>query len=111
MDSWRLLHIKSVEDVRQLRNRIRCKQVHLVIGNHDKDYSRDSIFQSIQHYKELKTEYGRFILFPITLYLSGMRRIMEQYIFMDIYIPQEIIIHIISARSTLIDFQMGTVQE
>ncbi len=53
----------SREDVRQLRNRIRCKQVHLIIGNHDKDYSDDGIFQSIQHYKELKTEYGRFVLF------------------------------------------------
>ena len=51
------------EDVRHLRNRIRCKQVHLVMGNHDKDYSHDGIFQSVQHYKELKTEYGRIVLF------------------------------------------------
>ena len=36
------------EDVRHLRNRIRCKQVHLVMGNHDKDYSHDGIFQSVQ---------------------------------------------------------------
>ena len=45
-----------------LRERIRCKHVHLVLGNHDKDYG-DGVFESVQHYKELKTEYGRFILF------------------------------------------------
>ena len=51
------------EKVRELRNSILCKRVHLVVGNHDKDYSQDHIFQSVQHYKELKTPYGRFILF------------------------------------------------
>lgn len=51
------------EKVRQLRNSIRCKRVHLVNGNHDKNYSQDHIFQSVQDYKELKTPYGRFILF------------------------------------------------
>ena len=51
------------ESVRELRGRISCKHVHLVYGNHDKDYSQDPIFQSVQHYKELKTEYGRIILF------------------------------------------------
>ena len=51
------------EKVRDLRNTILCKRVHLVNGNHDKDYSRDHIFQSVQSYKELKTPYGRFILF------------------------------------------------
>ena len=51
------------EQVRQLRRQIQCKHVHLIYGNHDKDYSGDHIFQSVQHYKELKTDYGRFILF------------------------------------------------
>ena len=51
------------EQVRQLRKQIQCKWVHLIYGNHDKDYSSDHIFQSVQHYKELKTDYGRFILF------------------------------------------------
>ena len=51
------------EQVRQLRRQILCKHVHLIYGNHDKDYSGDHIFQSVQHYKELKTDYGRFILF------------------------------------------------
>ncbi len=51
------------DEVRELRNRILCKNVHLVRGNHDKDYSKDAIFSSVQEYKELKTGYGRFILF------------------------------------------------
>lgn len=51
------------EKVREFRNSILCKRVHLVVGNHDKDYSQDHIFQSVQHYKELKTPYGRCILF------------------------------------------------
>lgn len=51
------------EEVRELRKQIQCKHVHLVYGNHDKDYSQDHIFQSVQYYKELKTEYGRLVLF------------------------------------------------
>ena len=53
----------SKEEVRDLRKQIKCKHVHLVYGNHDKDYSQDYIFQSVQHYKELKTPYGKVILF------------------------------------------------
>ncbi len=51
------------DEVRILRRQIQCRHVHLVYGNHDKDYSQDHIFQSVQHYRELKTEYGRVILF------------------------------------------------
>ena len=51
------------EEVRILRKQIMCRRVHLIYGNHDKDYSSDHIFQSVQHYKELKTEYGRVVLF------------------------------------------------
>ena len=51
------------EQVRQIRRQIKCRHVHLVYGNHDKDYSQEHIFQSVQHYKELKTEYGRIVLF------------------------------------------------
>lgn len=53
----------SREEVKKMRDMIRCKNVHLVTGNHDKDYSKDHIFQSVQDYKELKTAYGKFILF------------------------------------------------
>lgn len=51
------------EKVCEHRRSIKCKNVHLVMGNHDRDYSQDNFFQSVQHYKELKTVYGRFILF------------------------------------------------
>ena len=53
---------------KQFRDQINCKTVHMITGNHDKDYTRDHIFQSVQHYKELKTEYGKFILFHYPIY-------------------------------------------
>ena len=51
------------EQVRELRRQILCRHVHLVKGNHDKNYAGNHIFQSVQDYKELKTPYGKFILF------------------------------------------------
>ena len=51
------------EEVRKFRREIECRKVHLINGNHDKDYRNDHIFQSVQDYRELKTEYGKFILF------------------------------------------------
>lgn len=53
---------------KQFRDQINCKTVHMITGNHDKDYTRDHIFQSVQPYKELKTEYGKFILFHYPIY-------------------------------------------
>ena len=53
---------------KQFRDQINCKTVHMITGNHDKDYTRDHIFQSVQHYKELKTEYVKFILFHYPIY-------------------------------------------
>lgn len=53
---------------KQFRDQINCKTVHMITGNHDKDYTRDHIFQSVQHYKELKNEYGKFILFHYPIY-------------------------------------------
>ena len=55
------------EKVRELRNRIHCKNIHFVKGNHDKDYSQDHIFTSVSDRLELKTDYGLFIVshFPM----------------------------------------------
>lgn len=53
---------------KKFRDQINCKTVHMITGNHDKDYTRDHIFQSVQSYKELKTEYGKFILFHYPIY-------------------------------------------
>lgn len=50
-------------EVQKFRNRINCRNVHLVYGNHDQDYSQEHIFQSVQYYKELKTPYGIVVLF------------------------------------------------
>lgn len=63
----------STQEVKELREKIICKNVHLVYGNHDKDYSEENIFQSVQSYKELKTEYGKVILFhyPILEWNAG----------------------------------------
>ena len=51
------------EEVKRLREKIKCKHIHLVKGNHDKNYADSDIFESVQDYKQLKTIYGRFILF------------------------------------------------
>ena len=56
------------EEVRKYRNMIRCRQVHLINGNHDRNYSKDHIFQSVQDYKELKTDYGKIILFHYPIF-------------------------------------------
>ena len=53
----------NIEEARDLRRQIHCKYVHLVYGNHDRDYSGDHIFRSVQHYRELKTDYGKIVLF------------------------------------------------
>ncbi|MBP3810402.1 MAG: hypothetical protein ILA15_06700 [Clostridiales bacterium] len=39
-------HINK-EKVRELRNRINCKNIHFVTGNHDKDYTQDHIFNTV----------------------------------------------------------------
>ncbi len=61
------------DEVREFRDRIKCKHVHLVNGNHDKNYSNDGIFETVQDYKKLKTQYGKFILFhyPILEWNAG----------------------------------------
>lgn len=52
------------EQIKIYRERIRCKNVHLILGNHDKkSIFRYNIFNSIDYYCELKTDYGSFILF------------------------------------------------
>ena len=61
------------DGVRELRNRIKCRHVNLVAGNHDKDYTNEDIFESVQAYKEIKTPYGLFVLFhyPLLDWRSG----------------------------------------
>ena len=53
----------SLEESIALRKKIYCNNVHLVYGNHDKNYEGTDTFSSNQMYKELKTDYGKIILF------------------------------------------------
>lgn len=56
-------HHINREQARAIREQILCRHVHLVEGNHDPDFRDMHIFQSVQPYKELKTERGKLILF------------------------------------------------
>lgn len=58
----------NMEDVTKLRKQIVCKHVHLVRGNHDKKYEESRVFESVQDYKELKTDYGKLILFHYPIF-------------------------------------------
>ncbi len=51
------------EQAAQLRNAIVCRHIHLVSGNHDEHYQNTGIFESVQDYKELRTCYGKLVLF------------------------------------------------
>jgi calcineurin-like phosphoesterase family protein len=44
---------------KEYRSRIKCRQVHLVIGNHDRKVAESVGFASVSGYKELKVGEGR----------------------------------------------------
>lgn len=55
------------------RNEIKCKNIHLILGNHDKLIRNNkdniqSIFTSVENYKEIKVENQRIILFHYPIY-------------------------------------------
>lgn len=70
--SCRIRRDESIE----LLERIACRSIHLVKGNHDKDFSKFGVFKSIRDYRELRygAEKRRFVLFhyPIASW-AGMR--------------------------------------
>lgn len=54
-------------NILEFKRRIKCKEVHLICGNHDTsiENNRDGIqgaFSSVQHYKEVKVDKHHFIL-------------------------------------------------
>lgn len=51
------------EKAEELLRRIRCRRVHLVRGNHDRDWSGSGVFASFQDYEELKAEGRKLALF------------------------------------------------
>lgn len=44
---------------------INCRHLHLILGNHDKDYSNDGIFESIDIYKEIEYDENQL---PLVLF-------------------------------------------
>jgi calcineurin-like phosphoesterase family protein len=46
-----------VEDAARLIRRINCRRLHLVKGNHDKDWEGSGLFVEVCEYKELKTRH------------------------------------------------------
>ena len=63
------------EEAEALLRQIRCKDVRLVRGNHDKDWSGNDLFAEVCDYKELKLDGRRVCLmhYPITSW-NGMHR-------------------------------------
>jgi calcineurin-like phosphoesterase family protein len=52
------------EGASALIKKIRCKKLHLVKGNHDKNWAESGLFVEVCDYKEIKTEAGlKLVLF------------------------------------------------
>lgn len=56
----------GIQSVSEFRDRLNCKDIHLIFGNHDHHIERNKdnlqrLFSSTQHYKEIKIN-GRFIV-------------------------------------------------
>ncbi len=55
------------EQIKIFRNRINCKNIHLILGNHDQHIEKENspyreLFKSVQYYKEIKYGGKHFIL-------------------------------------------------
>lgn len=60
------------ENIQKFRDRILCKEIHLILGNHDHHIENDrggchGLFTSVNHYTRLQYKYKTFVLchFPI----------------------------------------------
>jgi calcineurin-like phosphoesterase family protein len=63
------------ENIQKFRDRILCKEIHLILGNHDTsiEKNRDNVqelFTSVSHYTKLMYKFKTFVLFhyPIASY-------------------------------------------
>ena len=54
-------------DVLPLLRRIRCRHIQLIVGNHDRDWSEDGVFERIDSYREVKYNKTKFVMchYPI----------------------------------------------
>lgn len=50
-------------DAVSIANKIRCRKVTLIKGNHDKNYEGETCFREVCDYKELKLPFGKAVLF------------------------------------------------
>jgi len=55
------------DNIRKLREKINCQNIHVILGNHDHHIERNKnsiqdIFSSVQHYKEITIEGQRIVL-------------------------------------------------
>lgn len=55
--------VKNINQAIDYRNRINCKNIHLLYGNHDHNYDEEYCFSSTQIYKKLNIDGARLILF------------------------------------------------
>ena len=65
----------GIENIKKFRDRILCKEIHLILGNHDTNIekNRDNVqelFTSVNHYTKLIHKFKTFVLFhyPIASY-------------------------------------------
>jgi calcineurin-like phosphoesterase family protein len=61
------------ENIQKFRDRIVCKEIHLILGNHDHHIENDregcqELFSTVSHYNRIQYKYNTFVLchFPIT---------------------------------------------
>jgi calcineurin-like phosphoesterase family protein len=57
----------GIDNIKEFRERINCKNIHLILGNHDHHIERNtdnlqSLFSSVKHYNEIKHGGATFIL-------------------------------------------------
>jgi len=77
LGDWSFGHPSNIQ---YFRNQIICKNIHLILGNHDKYIRKNkddiqNIFSSVQNYAEIQIDNQRIILFhyPIVSW-AGMKR-------------------------------------
>jgi len=63
----------GVENIQKFRDRILCKEIHLILGNHDTSIEKNrenvqELFTSVSHYTKLMYKFKTFVLFhyPVT---------------------------------------------
>lgn len=60
-------------DGMRFREQIKCRNVYLIYGNHDKDYRECRCFQGLFHYHEVKTDEGKIICFHYPIHVWNQK--------------------------------------